>query len=68
MGNVIKILVKKSGLKQTKIGKRIVRFRKVWNFADFYLDTLNTLKHKPPFDFANMDVDNIAPSMSPNIC
>lgn len=67
MWNVVKILANKSGLKQTKIGKKIVRFRKVWNFADFYLDTINTLKRNPLFDFAHMDIDNIAPSMSPNI-
>jgi hypothetical protein len=67
MWNAIRTLTKKSGLKQTKFGKRIVRFRKVWNFADFYLDTIDTLKRNPPFDFAYMDVDYAAPSMSPNI-
>jgi len=67
MWNVIKIFANKSGFKQTKIGKRIVRFRKVWNFTDFYLDAINALKRNPSFDFAYMDIDHTAPSMSPNI-
>lgn len=64
---IFKRLVEKSGLKKTKIGKRIVKFRKVWNFPDFYLDAIDTLKKKPKFDFTNVEIDNIAPSMSPNI-
>lgn len=67
MWNVVKMLANKAGLKQTKLYNKYVRFRKVWQFDDFYLNTLKTLKHNPSFDFAYLDLDTIEPEMSPNI-
>ncbi len=67
MWNVLKLLADKAGVKQTKLYNKYVRFRKVWQFDDFYLDTLSILKHHPSFDFSYLDMETIVPSMSPNI-